>query len=207
MAPCLYKPGQRVEGVGPRGKCRTLEGRARGSLSTAPDARPWAGFFTSLCPGCPTLPGGLGHTKGRYRCHYRCHDGCGIAPPWQRSQSCSWSCLPSAALRGDVCGGLSSHGPWAGAVKTPKLTCQLQAGCRRKWWWLGSGPRGSWCPISHNSSLPAWSPPLTRTQRPRQGRPAYLPPVGAGGMLRAPRAHSLVTPTPPTSRLSPKTTL
>ena len=100
--------------------------------------------------------------------------------------------------------GVSSHGPWAGPVTTPKLTCQLQAGCRRKWWWLGSGPRGSWCPISHNSSLPAWSPPLTRTQRPRQGRPAYLPPVGAGGMIRAPGAHSLVTPTPQQAGSAPR---
>ena len=94
----------------------------------------------------------------------------------------------------------SSHGPQAGAVKPPRLTRLLQAGCSRKWWWLGTGPHGGWCPISHNSFLPAWSPPLTRPQRPRQGQPAYLLPVGAGGMLRAPGAHSLVT-YPPTSRL------
>lgn len=201
MAPCLYKQGQRVEGVGPWGECRTLEGRAHDSLSTAPDARPWASFFTSLCPGSPTLPGGLGHIKGRYKCH----DGCGIAPPWQRSQSCSWSCLPSAALRGDVCvGAVMVLGQ--GQLRRPSspVSSRLAAGGSGGGW-----AQGPWVLVSYFPQLlPACLEPPTHQDSETQAGPASLSSASGGrwhaqGSWGSFPGHTHT----PTSRLSPKAPL
>ena len=128
-------------------------------------------------------------------CCYRRHghgDG-GITPAWDRPSAArgpSCPVRPRGVMRAGDPG--VALGPGHLSPASSPVGCRLATGgSGGGWGWDAVQTAGCQRPISLHPVEPPYSP---RPQSPRQGLPAYLPPVGAGGPLRVPGAESLVTP-------------